>query len=63
MNPIPLLFMSLVFGLVGAFTPCALGVNAVFLGRVTGKPRQQRLSEWLLFSPEQIAEAINSNTF
>ena len=45
-----LLFIPLMFGLVGAITPCALGINAIFLGYVTGKPRRQRLVEWLLFT-------------
>ena len=45
-----LLFVSIVFGLVGAITPCALGINAVFLGSVTGKPRPRRLWEWWLFA-------------
>lgn len=50
MNPVSLLFLPLVFGLVGAFTPCALGINAVFLGYITGKPRRRRLTEWTLFA-------------
>ena len=50
MNAFSLLFVPLVFGVVGAFTPCALGINAIFLGRVAGKPRRQRLAEWLLFA-------------
>ncbi len=50
MNIVSLLFMPLVFGVVGAFTPCALGINAVFLGRIAGKSKHQRLTEWLLFS-------------
>lgn len=45
-----LLFIPLVFGLVGAITPCALGINAVFLSSVTGKPRPRRTWEWLLFA-------------
>ncbi len=31
MNTASLLLLPLVFGVVGAFTPCALGINAVFL--------------------------------
>ncbi len=45
-----LLFVPIVFGLVGAITPCALGINAVFLGYVIGKPRSRRLWEWWLFA-------------
>jgi len=45
-----LVLLPVVFGVVGAFTPCALGINAVFLGYVTGKPRPVRLWEWLLFA-------------
>lgn len=48
MDPVSLLFLPLVFGLVGASTPCALGINAVFLGSITGKPRCRRLAEWTL---------------
>lgn len=50
MNSVSLLFLPLVFGVVGAFTPCALGINAVFLGYITGKPRRRRLLEWALFA-------------
>jgi len=50
MTLIGLLVVSMVFGLVGAFTPCALGTNAVFLGYVMGKPRPSRLWGWLLFA-------------
>jgi cytochrome c-type biogenesis protein len=45
-----LVLLPVVFGLVGAITPCALGINTVFLGYVTGKPRSRRLGEWLLFA-------------
>lgn len=45
-----LLLIPLVFGLVGAITPCALGINAVFLGYVTGKSRVQRIGDWLRFA-------------
>ena len=44
------LVVPLVFGLVGSITPCALGINAVFLGYMTGKPRLLRLREWFLFA-------------
>ncbi len=45
-----ILVVPFVFGLVGAITPCALGINAVFLGYVTGKPRPRRFWEWALFA-------------
>lgn len=45
-----ILVVPIVFGLVAAITPCALGINAVFLGYVTGKPRPRRLWEWGLFA-------------
>lgn len=44
------IFVPIVFGLVGAITPCALGINAVFLGYAAGKPRPRRLWEWWLFA-------------
>ena len=47
MNLISIVFMPLVFG---TFTLCALGINAIFLGRVAGKPHKQRRVEWLLFA-------------
>ncbi len=55
MNSVSLLLLSLVFGVVGAFTPCALGINAVFLGYITGKPRRRRLLEWALFALSRAA--------
>lgn len=50
MTLVGLFLIPLVFGLVGAITPCALGINAVFLGYVAGKPRPRRMWEWLLFA-------------
>ncbi len=50
MTFIGLLVVPIIFGLVGAITPCALGINAIFLGYVTGKPQPRRLWEWLLFA-------------
>jgi len=50
MTQITLLFTAIVTGVAGAFTPCALGINAIFLGYVTGKPRSRRLQEWFLFA-------------
>ena len=55
MTPAGLLLVPLIFGLVGAITPCALGINAVFLGSVAGKPRPRRTWEWLLFTLSRAA--------
>ena len=50
MNIVTLGLVPAVFGFVGAFTPCALGINAIFVGHVAGKDRPQRLVDWLLFA-------------
>lgn len=50
MTPGDLLLVPLVFGLVGAIAPGALGINAVFLGYAAGKPRLHRTWDWLLFT-------------
>lgn len=47
---LPLFLAPILLGIVGAFTPCALGVNAVFLGTVLGKNRARRLREWAIFA-------------
>lgn len=47
---LPLFLAPIVLGIAGAFTPCALGVNAVFLGTVLGKSRARRLQEWAIFA-------------
>ncbi len=47
---LPLWLAPLVLGLAGAFTPCALGINAVFLGRLMGRSQAQRLGDWLVFA-------------
>lgn len=47
---LPLFLAPILLGIVGAFTPCALGVNAVFLGTVLGKSRAHRLREWAIFA-------------
>lgn len=44
------LLLPMAFGLVGSLTPYALGINAVFLGTVTGRPRAVRIGQWLLFA-------------
>lgn len=50
MTQITLLFTAIITGVAGAFTPCALGINAIFLGYVTGKTRSRRLQEWVFFA-------------
>lgn len=47
---LPLFLAPILLGIAGAFTPCALGVNAVFLGTVLGKSRARRLREWAIFA-------------
>lgn len=47
---LPLFLAPVLLGIAGAFTPCALGVNAVFLGTVLGKSRAHRLREWAIFA-------------
>lgn len=43
MNAFSLVVLPLALGLVGSITPCALGINAVFLGYVMDKDRRIRL--------------------
>ncbi|MBI3960138.1 MAG: sulfite exporter TauE/SafE family protein [Chloroflexi bacterium] len=52
---LPLFLAPIVLGIAGAFTPCALGVNAVFLGTVLGKSRARRLQEWAIFAGSRAA--------
>lgn len=47
---LPLFLAPILLGIAGAFTPCALGVNTVFLGTVLGKSRARRLREWAIFA-------------
>ena len=47
---LPLFIAPILLGVVGAFTPCALGVNAVFLGTTLAKSRSHRLREWAIFA-------------
>ena len=47
---LPLFLAPILLGIAGAFTPCALGVNAVFLGTVLGKSRARRVREWVIFA-------------
>jgi cytochrome c-type biogenesis protein len=43
MSAFNLIVLPLALGLVGSTTPCALGINAVFLGYMMGKERWTRL--------------------
>ena len=49
-HSLPLFLAPILLGIAGAFTPCALGVNAVFLGTVLGKSRARRVREWVIFA-------------
>lgn len=40
--------MPLVTGVAGGFTPCALGINTLFVGALADKPRPVRLAQWTL---------------
>jgi cytochrome c biogenesis protein CcdA len=44
MSPLALI-MPVGLGVVGAFTPCALGINALFLAYLAGKSRATRLAQ------------------
>lgn len=48
MSAFNLIVLPLFLGLVGSITPCALGINAVFLGYVMGQDRWHRLWQGLL---------------
>lgn len=52
---LPLVIAPILLGIVGAFTPCALGVNTVFLGTTLGKGRSHRLREWAIFATARAA--------
>lgn len=45
-----LLLSAVGLGVGGAFTPCALGLNLLVLGRMAGQSRGQRLVAWLQFA-------------
>ena len=49
------LIIPVALGIGGAFTPCALGINSVFLGVVAGRPRARRIRDWMLFSASRAA--------
>jgi len=45
-----LLLIPILFGLVGFFEPCSLGINLIFLNRIQKFDRVKRVSESLVFS-------------
>ncbi len=45
-----IILLPAVTGLAGGFTPCALGINTIFVGALAGKPRVVRLGNWLLLA-------------
>lgn len=52
---ISVVLLPAVTGLVGGFTPCALGINTIFVGALAGKPRAARLGNWLLLASVRAA--------
>lgn len=50
MSVFNLVVLPVALGLVGSITPCALGINAVFLGYVMGKDRWTRLWQGALMA-------------
>lgn len=47
---ISVVLLPVVTGVAGGFTPCALGINTIFVGALAGKPRAARLWSWLLLA-------------
>ena len=45
-----LILIPLLFGLVGFFEPCSLGINLIFLNRVQSMARARRIRESLIFT-------------
>lgn len=45
-----MVLLPLVTGVAGGFTPCALGINTIFVGALAGKPRPVRLAQWMLLA-------------
>ena len=45
-----IIFIPIVFGLIGFFEPCSLGINIVFMHRTGSYKRGKRLKEALLFT-------------
>lgn len=40
------ILLPLVTGIAGGFTPCALGINTIFVGALAGKSRPVRMAQW-----------------
>lgn len=49
------ILIPLVTGIAGGFTPCALGINTIFVGALAGKPRPLRLAQWVLLAAVRAA--------
>jgi cytochrome c-type biogenesis protein len=49
-GPLTLVLTAVALGVAGSFTPCALGINAVFLGAVMDQSRIRRIHGWVLFA-------------
>ncbi len=47
---IDLVILPVVFGLLGFITPCAIGMDAVFLGYISGQGRGARVGQALVFA-------------
>lgn len=45
-----LLLIPVIFGLIGFFEPCSLGINIIFLNRMQSMPRTRRIRESVLFT-------------
>lgn len=54
-----LLLLAAATGLAGGFTPCALGINTILVGALSGKERMLRIANWTLFA---LARAVMLTT-
>jgi len=45
-----LLIIPILFGLIGFFEPCSLGINLIFLNRIQSMERKKRIRESILFT-------------
>jgi len=50
-----IVLLPAITGVAGGFTPCALGINTIFVGALAGKPRARRLWHWLLLAAVRAA--------
>lgn len=50
-----LVLLPLMTGVAGGFTPCALGINTIFVGALAGKPRRVRLAQWTMLATVRAA--------